>query len=40
MKIENKQRDYPAQAAAYSESDFQVKAEEIRNIVYCPVEKL
>lgn len=40
MKIANAERDLPSKAAAYSEEDFQEKANELRNLVYCPEEHL
>ncbi len=40
MKVANSERDLPSEAAAYHEADFQGKAEELRNISYCPDEQL
>lgn len=37
MKAANSERDTPSEAAAYTEEDFQCKAEELRNIAYNPI---
>jgi len=40
MKVANSERDLPAESVAYTEEDFQAKAEELRNISYCHNEQL
>ena len=40
MKVENLTKDLPAEAPAYSDADFQTKAQELSNLCYCPDEHL
>ena len=40
MKVANTERDLSSEATAYNEEFFQSKAEELRNVVYCPNEQL
>ena len=40
MKSENENRKQENYNIAYTDEDFQAKAEELRNVVYCPDIKL
>ncbi len=40
MKVANSERDLPAESVAYTDEDFQAKADELRNVSYCDSRQL